>query len=207
MSSLLPMAINQEPDLLERQWVERAQQGDLSAFNAIVERYQHFAYNLALRMLRDPSAAEDVTQEAFFAAYRAIARFRGGSLRAWLLTIVANGCRDQLRSPHRRRTVSLEALTEDNPDRSRSAARSLVSGEMTPEEHVLSQELSGQVQAALSQLPRDQRLTVALVDLQGLGYEEASTVTGVSLGTVKSRLSRGRDRLRQILRPVLELSG
>ena len=77
----------------EQEWVRRAQEGDLVAFNAIVERYQRHAYNLALRMLRDPSAAEDATQEAFFSAYRNIAHFRGGSLRSWLLTIVANGAR------------------------------------------------------------------------------------------------------------------
>ena len=89
-----------------------AQQGDLVAFNAIVERYQRIAFNLALRMMGDRGVADDVTQEAFFSAYRNVGRFQGGSLKSWLFTIVANGARDQLRSPARRRATSLEAFTE-----------------------------------------------------------------------------------------------
>ena len=91
--------------------MRRAQQGDLVAFNAIVERYQRMAFNLALRMMGDRGLAEDVTQEAFFSAYRNVGRFRGVSLKSWLITIVANGARDQLRSPARRRATSLEAFT------------------------------------------------------------------------------------------------
>ena len=196
------MATDNTIDPTEHLWIQQAQQGDLTAFNAIVERYQRLAYNLAFRMMRDPSAAENIVQEAFFSAYRSIRRFRGGSLRGWLFTIVANACRDQLRSPRRRRTVSLDALAEAND----SSANPSDPGP-TPEEHALRQEVSSQVQVALSRLPYDQRLVVALVDLQGLDYQEAAAVAGSSLGTVKSRLSRGRDRLRQILQPMLELSG
>ena len=182
-------------------WAERAQQGDLVAFNAIVERYQRYAYNLALRMLHDPSAAEDVTQEAFFSAYRNITRFRGGSLRSWLLTIVANGARDALRSPGRRRNTSLEAYTEGSDP----AGPWHDPGDQ-PEEQAIRSETSRQVQAAVAQLPEDQRLVVTLVDLQQLEYEEAVRVTGATLDTVKSRLFRGRQRLRDLLRPEWELS-
>lgn len=181
---------------------QRAQGGDLAAFNAIVERHQKHAYNLALSMLRDPSAAEDATQEGFFSAYRAMGRFNGGNLRSWLLTIVANRCRDVLRSPQRRRNSSLEAFTEagDPGGIWRDPGR-------TPEEATLQNETVNTVHAALAELPEDQRLIISLVDLQGMDYEEAARVTNVSLGTVKSRLSRGRDRLRTVLRPILELSG
>ena len=89
-----------------------APQGELVAFNAIVERYQRIAFNLALRMMGDRGLAEDVTQEAFSPAYRNVGRFRGRSLKSWLFTIVANGARDQLRSPARRRATSLAAFTE-----------------------------------------------------------------------------------------------
>ena len=195
------MATDFSADPTERLWVEQAQRGDLAAFNAIVERYQRQAYNLALRMLRDPAAAEDITQEAFLSAYRAIARFRGGSVRSWLLTIVANASRDYLRSPRNRRNLSLEALTD--PD-SPGGGRDWPASGPSPEEQVLRQELSDQVQATLSRLPYHQRLIVTLVDLQGLDYQEAAAVGGTSVGTVKSRLSRGRDRLRQILQPLLE---
>ena len=88
--------VQERTSALEQAWVRQAQQGDLSAFNAIVERYQQAAYNLALRMLRDQSLAEDVTQEAFFSAYRNINKYRGGSLKSWMLTIVANRARDRI---------------------------------------------------------------------------------------------------------------
>ena len=104
---------NPQQTPMERLWVEQAQRGDLAAFNAIVERYQKQAYNLAFRMLRDPATAEDATQEAFFSAFRSITRFRGGNLRSWLLTILANGCRDYLRSPQRWRTTSLDAIVAE----------------------------------------------------------------------------------------------
>ena len=188
-------------DADDQELVQRSQHGELAAFNAIVERYQRFAYHLALRMLRDPSEAEDVTQEAFFSAYRAIPRFRGGTLRSWVLTIVANGARDRLRSPHRR-TASLDAFIEGG-----DPGGPWPSPGPSPEEQVLQGETGRQVQAALAQLPTGQRLVVTLVDLQGLGYEEAAQAAQVSVGTVKSRLSRGRDRLRSLLRPVLEQSG
>ena len=189
-------------DADDQRLVQRAQDGELAAFNAIVERHQKHAYNLALFMLRDPGAAEDATQEAFFSAYRAIERFNGGNLQSWLLTIVANRCRDALRSPQRRRSSSLEAVTEagDPGGIWRDPGR-------TPEEAALVSETVSQVHDALAQLPEDQRLIISLVDLQGMDYEEAARITNVSLGTVKSRLSRGRDRLRTVLRPILELSG
>lgn len=186
----------------DQRWVTRAREGDLAAFNLLVERYQRLAYNIALRMVRDPAAAEDVTQEAFFSAYRALARYRGGNVRSWLLAIVANGARDHLRSPHRRRSSSLEAITGEGDPDGPSA-----SGEATPEQQALQSETGRMVHEALARLPENQRLLVTLVDLQGMDYEEAAEIAGIAVGTVKSRLSRGRERLRQILRPMMELSG
>ena len=178
--------------------VQRAQQDDLQAFNALVERYETQAYNLARRMLGDPAAAEDATQDAFISAYQNIRRFRGEHLRPWLLKIVANASRDVLRSPERRRTVSLEeiAAAGDPPWPSK---------EESPEAYTLRQELGQEIQRGLQALPRDQRLVVILVDVQGLSYEEAALVTRASLGTVKSRLSRARANLRDYLRPKREL--
>ena len=178
--------------------VQRAQQDDLQAFNVLVERYETQAYNLARRMLGDPAAAEDATQDAFISAYQNIRRFRGEHLRPWLLKIVANASRDVLRSPERRRTVSLEeiAAAGDPPWPSK---------EESPEAYTLRQELGQEIQRGLQALPRDQRLVVILVDVQGLSYEEAALVTRASLGTVKSRLSRARANLRDYLRPKREL--
>ena len=188
-------------DPQEQSWVSQAQQGDLAAFNAIVERYQQIAYNLALRMLRDPSMAQDVTQEAFFSAYRNIERYRGGSLRSWLLTIVANRSRDILRSPARTRTSSLEAFTEGG-----DPGGPWAHPDDPPEVQAERAETARAVQDAVAQLPEDQRLVIALVDLQQMDYEEAARIAGVSMGTVKSRIFRGRRRLKELLRPVWELS-
>ncbi|MDA1036118.1 MAG: sigma-70 family RNA polymerase sigma factor [Chloroflexi bacterium] len=188
-------------DAQEQTWVSQAQQGDLLAFNAIVERYQQFAYNLALRMLRDPSLAEDVTQEGFFSAYRNIGRFRGGSLKSWILTIVANRARDILRSPTRSRTSSLEEFTEGG-----DPGGPWAHPDDPPEQQAERNETTRAVQDAIAHLPEDQRLVITLVDLQQMDYEEAARITNVSLGTVKSRLFRGRQRLKESLRPVWELS-
>ena len=185
----------------EQQWVARAQAGDLVAFNAIVERHQALASNVALRMLRDPGAAEDATQEAFFSAYRNIGRYRGGSLRAWLLAIVANRARDVLRSPAHRRASSLAQYTEGG-----DPAGPWPDPGPQPDESAERAETVGLVRNAVARLPDDQRLVVTLVDLQGLDYEEASQATGVNIGTIKSRLFRARQRLRELLRDHVELS-
>ena len=198
----VPVTSASTPDRDELEWARRAQDGDLVAFNAIVERYQTRAYNLALRMLRSPPAAEDATQEAFFSVYRHIASFRGGSLRSWILTIVANAARDALRAPSRRRTTSLEAYTEGG-----DPAGPWPDPDPLPDEQAVRAETSRQVHDAVDQLPEDQRLVVTLVDLEGLEYDEAARVSRVPVGTVRSRLFRGRGRLRDLLRPVLELSG
>ena len=177
----------------EQSLVARSQQGDLDAFNGLVEAYQAQAYNLALRILGDPASAEDATQDAFFSAYRNIRSFRGGNFRAWLLRIVANACYDQLRAAKRRPTVPLDPLVLA-PSR-----------EEQPEDYALRQELGEEIRKGLQALPADQRLAIVLADIQGLDYEEIAQVTRASLGTVKSRIARGRARLRDYLMARREL--
>ena len=180
--------------------VARSQAGDLSAFNELVEAYQGQVYNLCLRMLRSVQGAEDATQEAFLAAYRHIRSFRGGAFRAWLLRIAANACADELRRRRRRPQISLEQASEDQerpldvPD----------SGE-TPEDFALRRELNRTLQAGLLTLPPDQRLAVVLCDVHGLSYEEIAGSTRASIGTVKSRISRARERMRRYLTAHREL--
>jgi RNA polymerase sigma factor (sigma-70 family) len=181
--------------------VALSQEGDLAAFNALVETYQTQVYNLCWRMLGFREAAEDASQEAFLSAYRNIRRFRGPSFRAWLLRIAANAAIDELRRRRRRPQVSLEA-----PIASSETALDLPDPSAGPEECVLRLERARQIQAALLTLPLDQRLTVILSDVQGLSYEEVGQALGSSLGTVKSRLSRGRARLRRYLLGQGELS-
>ncbi len=178
----------------EAQLIQGCQAGDVVYFNGLVELYQQQVYNLALRMLHDPDAAEDATQETFLSAYRGIRRFRGGSFKAWLLRIAANACRDHLRSARRHPTDSLDDLTSGGqlPPR-------LASSSESPEEHALRVELGGVINRGLTTLPPDQRLAVILCDIQGLSYEEIAQVAGCSVGTVRSRISRGRARLRDYL--------
>jgi len=178
---------------------ERARTGDLAAFNALVEMYQDVVYRLCLRMLASIPAAEDVTQDVFLSAYRRIDSFRGGVFRAWLLRIAANACTDELRRRRHRPQVSLDGAGDDD------SPLHLVDGSESPEESLLRRELRSHIQAGLMALPLDQRVVVVLCDVQGLTYEEISEVLNVSLGTVKSRLSRGRARLREILLRQREL--
>jgi len=182
--------------MAEDELIQRSREGDVDCFNQLVERYQREVYNLSLRMLGNAQAAEDATQDAFIAAFKGISKFRGGSFRAWLFRIAANACRDQLRSLRRRPTTSLDALPlELELDRHTPS----------PEEYALSRELGEEIRRALSALPADQRLAVILRDILGLDYDEIAQATASSLGTVKSRISRGRARLRHHLEQYREL--
>ncbi|UCC88841.1 MAG: sigma-70 family RNA polymerase sigma factor [Anaerolineales bacterium] len=184
----------------EVQAIQAAQQGDLAAFNRLVMAYQGIAYNVAYRIVGDTDAAADACQEAFLSAFKGIQRFRGGSFKSWILRIVTNACYDQLRYKGRRPADSLEDVAQ-NPDYSPK----LVNGRERPEEHAMRQELSGVIQAGINSLPPDQRAVLVLSDVQGFAYQEIADITGISLGTVKSRLSRARTRLRDYLREHQEL--
>lgn len=182
--------------------VLRARSGELDAFNGLIEIHQRAVYNLCLRMVGSPAAAEDSTQDAVLAAFRHVDSFRGGSFRAWLMRIAANACTDELRRRTRRPSVSLDAPApgaDDPPDFADAAAG--------PERLALEGELRASVQAALLRLPEDQRLAVVLCDLQGFGYEEIAEAMRTSLGTVKSRIARGREKLRALLAEEREPTG
>jgi RNA polymerase sigma-70 factor (ECF subfamily) len=178
--------------------VKRSQNGDLGAFNMIVERYQTQVFNVAARLLGNPTSAEDAAQETFISAYRAIKSFHGGSLRAWLLRIATNASYDLMRSSRRRSEESLDRSME-NP-----GFQQPLSGD-SPEQIALKVELSGEIQKAILALPEDQRAVMVMIDIQELSYEEAAQATGASLGTVKSRLSRARARVRDYLMQHREL--
>ncbi|MEX2159780.1 MAG: sigma-70 family RNA polymerase sigma factor [Dehalococcoidia bacterium] len=188
----------------EAELLERCRDGDLDAFNSLVALHQDQVYNLCLRMLASPAAAEDAAQEAFISAFRKIASMRGPSARSWLLRIAANTCIDELRRRKRRPQVSL-----DVPVASEEGERSLdvPDGSAGPEQLALRGEVREALQAELSLLPADQRLAIILCDVEGLSYEEVASTMGGSLGTVKSRISRGRARLREALRGRPELFG
>jgi RNA polymerase sigma-70 factor (ECF subfamily) len=180
--------------------IASARKGDLPAFNQLVMLYQSMAYNVAYRILNDQDAASDATQDAFLSAFKAMHRFRGGSFKAWILRIVTNACYDQLRAKQRRPASSLDDLPVDTDHSS-----FLTDPTERPDEFVERQELNQTIQAGIAALPPEQRVILVLCDVQGLSYQETAEATGLALGTVKSRLSRGRSKLRDYLVEQREL--
>lgn len=189
-----------EPRPDEADLIARAGEGDLSAFNLLVEHYQAAVYNLCLRLLNNPQAAEDTAQDAFISAFRRLDSFRGGSFHSWLFRIAANACYDEMRWRRSRPQSSLDEPV--GPDR-----RPLDVPDSTPSpvERAEQSELREALARALAQLPDEQRLAIVLCDTQGLDYAEIAVVMRCSLGTVKSRIARGRSRLRAILLQDAEL--
>lgn len=183
--------------------IKDAQRGDLEAFNRLVLAYQDRVYNQAFRVLGDSQSADDAAQEAFISAYKNLRSFRGGSFRAWLLRIVTNACYDELRRRKRRPTIALEPV-DDAGEEIESPHWIADPGEL-PEQNVERSELGQAIQACLDQLPEDFRVVVVLVDVQGLDYLEAADAIGKPLGTVKSRLARARNQMRECLQGFWEL--
>jgi RNA polymerase sigma-70 factor (ECF subfamily) len=186
----------------EQSLILAAQKGDVAAFNQLVRAYQTLVYRTACRVLCDSASAEDATQDAFISAFKHLRDYRGGSFKAWLLRIVTNACYDQLRAKQRRPTASLDALLIDPDNPALGADRA---ASESPQEFAERRELGAAIQRGLATLPPDQRMTLVLVDIEGFDYEETATATGANIGTVKSRLSRGRTQLRNFLLNQQEL--
>ena len=192
----------------ELQLIIRSQNGDVAAFNELILHYQQMIYNVTLRMLGDRDVAADVTQDTFIAAFRGVQTFRGGtSLRAWLLRIASNQACDHWRRTHRHPIESLEILVDEDEPHTPGILSSFVATDQegNPEESLLSQELQELIQQALEALPLDQRVAVVLCDIEGLSYEEIAATTQTTMGTVRSRIARGRGRLRKYLYEHREL--
>ena len=193
------------PQFDEAALIAAAQRGHLPAFNQLILHYQGIAYNVAYRVMGDGDSASDATQDAFIKAYQRIDQYRGGSFKAWVLRIVTNTCYDMLRSQKRRPTSSLDGDDSEGDEMDSEHDARLIDDAERPEAFVMRRELAGMIQAAIEQLPEDQRATLVLADIEGLDYQEIADATGVALGTVKSRLSRARARLRDLLMEHKEL--
>lgn len=178
--------------------VEQALGGDLDAFNRLVLRHQDHLFALVYRLVPDRDQAADAVQEAFFSAYRSLAAFRGGSVRGWLGRIAVNAAMDIQRS-RRRRPSSPYPEFEDETWQ----PPALESEE--PEARTLEIERSRTLASALEALPFDQRNCIVLFDVNGYDYSEIAEIMGISVGTVKSRIHRGRLVLRTALAPMREL--
>jgi RNA polymerase sigma-70 factor (ECF subfamily) len=182
--------------------IQAARKGNLDAFNTLVLTYQHQVYNLAYRIMGEEAAASDAAQEAFISAYKNLKSFRDGSFKSWLLRIVTNACYDDLRRRKRRPATSLDELTDGEDG---EAEFDVPAPEDGPETIAQRHELVGLIQRGIMTLPDDQRIVLVLSDVQGMSYEEIASMTNSNLGTVKSRLSRGRAKLREYLQGRGEL--
>ena len=182
----------------EAEVVARATARDRGAFAQLMEHYQSACYGLAWRLLGDADQAADATQDAFVHAYDAIGRFRGGVFRSWLLRITANASYDILRRSQRRPTTTLPDPDEGQPELPDAAAPN-------PVAEAVRSELYRHLDVALQRLPDDQRTAVVLCDVYGMDYNEVAAATESALGTVKSRIHRGRLRLRELLAEHREL--
>jgi RNA polymerase sigma-70 factor (ECF subfamily) len=178
--------------------VDQAVRGQLEAFNQLVARHQDHLYALVYRLVPDRDQAADVVQEAFFSAYRNMHAFRGGSVRSWLSRIAVNAAMDLQRARRRRPFQPYPELEDESwqPPAEASAE---------PESVVVAAERSRALATALARLPFEQRNCIVLFDVDGYDYGEIARIMGVSVGTVKSRIHRGRVALRTALDPMREL--
>ncbi len=189
---------------VDQQLVERAQQGDKQAFGLLVSKYQRKLIRLLSRMIRDSAEVEDVAQEAFIKAYRALPSFRGDSaFYTWLYRIGINTAKNYLMSHGRRTPTTTDILSED--------AEGFEDAELlrdidTPERLLLSKQIGETVNAAIDALPEELRTAIVLREIDGLSYEEIATAMDCPIGTVRSRIFRAREAIAQRLRPLLDIS-
>lgn len=187
----------------ETSLVSAACRGDIDAFNQLINQYQDGVFNTAFRMLGSYDAAEDAAQKAFISAYRSIRSFRGGSFRSWITRTVINACYDELRRQKRRPVISIEAREDE--DDGVNAEYWLSDPSPSPSQLAEMVELQKAVQHCLQELPSDFRLVAVLADVEEFNYDEISRITSIPMGTVKSRLARSRQKLRDCLAGFWEL--
>jgi len=187
---------------IDRQLVERAQRGDKQAFGLLVQKYQRKLGRLLSRFIRDPAEVEDVAQEAFVKAYRALPAFRGDSaFYTWLYRIGINTAKNHLVALGRRAPTSTEVEAEE--------AEGFDEGEQlrdinTPESVLLSNEIARTVNATIEKLPEELRRAIQMRELEGMSYEDIAQAMGCPIGTVRSRIYRAREAISEQLRPLLD---
>ncbi|MBT8087187.1 MAG: RNA polymerase sigma factor RpoE [Gammaproteobacteria bacterium] len=176
----------------DKKLVKRVQKGDKGAFDLLVLKYQHKIVNLVMRYVRDPELAQDITQEAFIKAYRALPRFRGDSaFYTWMYRIAVNTAKNHL-AAQRRRPMNVELDLQD-PEQYDLHAK--LKETDTPEGVTLSNELKKSVELAIAGLPEDLRTAIILRELEGMSYEEIAQTMECPVGTVRSRIFRARDAI------------
>jgi RNA polymerase sigma-70 factor (ECF subfamily) len=182
--------------------VERVQSGDQEAFGLLVSKYQRKLLRLVMRFVRDSAEAEDVTQEAFIKAYRALPGFRGESaFYTWLYRIGVNTAKNWLVARSRRMPTVSEIASDDTNDIDDGG---LLRDDTTPEQILMSKQIGETVNAAMDALPEDLRTAIALREIEGLSYEEIAQVMDCPIGTIRSRIFRAREAIAGKLRPLLD---
>jgi len=189
---------------IDQQLVTRAQSGDKLAFGLLVEKYQRKLARLLSRFIRDPAEVEDVTQEAFIKAYRALPAFRGDSaFYTWLYRIGINTAKNYLMAMGRRAPTSTEVEAEE--------AEGFEEGEQlrdinTPESVLLSNEIAATVNSTIERLPEELRTAIQMREIEGMSYEDIAKAMNCPIGTVRSRIFRAREAIAEQLRPLLGTS-
>ncbi len=185
----------------EEALVRRVRGGDTAAFTRLVELCAPRVYNLAYRMVNNTDDAQDIAQEAFLRVYQALPSFKGdAAFSTWLYRIVVNACYDELKRRGRRPATFSDLETDDGTP----TTDTLTTGE-SAEDRLLTRERQGVVQAAIRALPEPFRLVLVLYDVQGVSYQEIADILHTNIGTVKSRLNRARNQLREKLAEAREL--
>jgi RNA polymerase sigma-70 factor (ECF subfamily) len=198
LRSFSPMSA-EESDL---SLVQRAQRGESGAFDALVRRYQHKVVKLVMRYVRNPTEAEDIAQDAFIKAYRALSRFRGDSaFYTWLYRIAINTAKNSL-AARARNPVQLDSNGSGDEDRPGLEERMIDTA--TPEALALTEEIRATVSAAIDRLPEDLRTAIMLRELEGLSYEEIAKTMDCPVGTVRSRIFRAREAVDERLREIFD---
>ncbi|HMS41012.1 MAG TPA: sigma-70 family RNA polymerase sigma factor [Pyrinomonadaceae bacterium] len=187
----------------EAEFIEKLKIGEAKAFDTLVTRYSADIYALLYRITEDAEEAGDLTQETFLNALRAIKNFRGeADLKTWLFRIAINESRNRFRWWKRRKretTISLDATIGEGET---TLGDTFPSNSKTPEENLLAKEREEKLRHALNDLPAHSREAIVLCDIEGFSYEEIATILQINIGTVKSRIARGREELRKRLSDI-----
>jgi RNA polymerase sigma-70 factor (ECF subfamily) len=188
-------------ELLDQELVQKVQQGDKSAYDYLVQKYQHKIIMLVNRYVKDPSEAQDVAQEAFIKAYRALGNFRGDSaFYTWLYRIAINTAKNHLVSRARRFSGSQIDVYEAEQVQNVPQLK----GWDTPEQELLNEEIIAAIQSAIVKLPEEMRTAIMLREFEGMSYEEIALTMECPVGTVRSRIFRAREAIDTKLQPLLD---
>lgn len=186
---------------IDHQLVLRAQRGDKVAFELLVNKYERKLQRLLSRLVRDPSEVEDVTQEAFIKAYRALPTFRGESaFYTWLYRIGINTAKNYLTAQGRKAPPMVDIDPEDAES---SGESGLARDTNTPEQELMSRQVADTVNAAMDALPEELRAAIMLREIEGMSYDEIAAIMNCPIGTVRSRIFRAREAIADQLRPLL----